>query len=69
MQTTWSSEGIHIDGHVCVDVKAGRDGVVLGQLHGEHNSYASDLRLTADDAEAIADALLAAAKYTRAAQA
>lgn len=66
MQTiTWSSKGIHTDGNVCVDVKAGPEGVVLGQLHGEHDSYASDLRLSADDAEALANALLEGAERSR----
>lgn len=69
MQVTWSSEGIHTDGNVCVDVKASSEGVVLGQLHGEHDTFASDLRLTPDHAEAIARALMEGAKRAREVQA
>lgn len=68
MRATWSSEGIRTDGNVCVDVKAGPEGVVLGQLHGEHDSFASDLRLTPDHAEAIAAALMEGALRAREAQ-
>lgn len=63
--TTWSSDPIRINACLCVDVKAGPDGVVLGQLHGEHNSFASDLHLTAEQADAIAVALLGAAEKVR----
>jgi hypothetical protein len=62
---TWSSQGIHVDGSVCVDVKAGPEGVVLGQLHGEHNTFASDLHLTPEHADAIAYALLEGARIAR----
>jgi hypothetical protein len=65
MQTTWSSEGIHTDGNVCVDVKAGPNGVVLGQIHGENDTFASDLRLTPEHAEAIGYALLDGARHAR----
>jgi hypothetical protein len=68
MEITWSSEGIHTDGNVCMDVKAGPEGVVLGQLHGAHDTFASDLRLTPNHAEAIARALLEGARQARAAQ-
>lgn len=65
MEIVWTSEGIHADGHVCVDVKATREGVILGQLHGEHDTFASDLRLTPDHADAIGYALLEGAQKVR----
>jgi len=65
MEITWSSEGIHTDGDICVDVKAGPEVVVLGQLHGKHSTFASDLRLTPEKADAIARALQAGAQHAR----
>lgn len=57
----WTSPAIHTDGNVCVDVKAHPGSVTLGQLHGEHNSYASDLNMSPYDARLIGQALIDAA--------
>lgn len=61
----WTSDAIHTDNGICVDVKATPASVILGQLHGEHDSYAADLHLSPEHAEAIALALLEATAKVR----
>lgn len=61
MASTWASGPIHITPTVCVDVHVDGGTVVLGQIHGEHDEYAADLKLTPIQARDIAAALDAGA--------
>lgn len=58
----WSSEGLHLNADTCVDVKAGGESVVLGQLG---DAWLHDLHLTPAQADSIAYALLEGAQRAR----
>ena len=57
-KVVWASEGLNLNSDTCVDVKAGPDGVILGQLG---QTWLHDLHLPAEAARWLAEQLVRAA--------
>ncbi len=64
--TIWNSKTIHLTQEVSVDVSASVEGVILGEQ--ANHVFASDLKLTAEKADELGNALIEGARHVRAAQ-